>query len=391
MKKLIAALLMLVMAFSLVACGASNVDTPAEPAPSGNTGDTPSGGNDAPPAETKHHLHFFGIKFGDLSFNDAGWAGCQDAAAKYGWECTFTELGDDTSTYESAFVDVLDEGEVDIVVTQNNYGLGDLCQKYADAYPDITFIYFDSARDIDLSPYKNVYGIAFESSESCFLAGALAGKMSKTGKVGAFIFNEVPGGFDFVAGYLDGLKYANPDAKLFLTYGDGTKGPDVLYEIANAMMDAGADFILGGSGRAFSGLVQAMTERGGVEAGLYAFGPDTDMYASYSTGANAQYADVILTSTLKGIHDSVLYALDCYTAGTLECGKVDALGIVEGGAGIADNEHYRSLVPEDVAAYIDGIIADVKAGNLDITSYYDFDSVEAFKQWCDDTGMIATY
>ena len=368
MKKWISVLLVLVLALSLTACGG---------------GSSSSGG--------KHHLHFFGIKFGDLSFNDAGWSGCQEAAAKYGWEVTFTELGDDTSTYESAFVDVLDEGKVDVVVTQNNYGLGDLCQKYADTFPDITFIYFDAVRGFDLSAYKNVYGMSYESSQSCFLAGAIAGKMTKTGKVGAFIFNEVPGGFDFVAGYLGGLQYANPDAKLYLTYGDGTKGPDVLYEISNAMMDAGADFILGGSGRAFSGLVQAMTERGGVDAGLFAFGPDTDMYASYSTGANAQYADVILTSTLKGIHDSVIYALDHYAEGKLECGKVDALGIAEGGAGIADNDHYRSLVPQDVLDYIDGIVADVKAGKLTITSYYDFDSVEAFKKWCDDTGMIATY
>ncbi len=374
MKKVIATLLVLVLALGLVACGGKTEPEPV----------------DEPAAET-HSIIFFAIVLGDLSFNDAGYAGCKAVSEKYGWSFDAVELGNDTATYENAIADALDSGEYDVVVTQNGYGLGDLCLQYSELYPDVKFIYFDAARDADVSGHDNVYAIAFKTCEATFLAGAIAGKLSKTGTVGAFIYNDVPGGNDFVTGYVAGLQYANPDAKLYLAYGGGTAGPDVAYEVIGAMISGGADIVLGASGRAFSGMVQALTEAGGVEAGYYAFGPDTDMYASYSAGQNAQYADVILTSVLKNIENAVVYACDQWVEGTIEWGTVVNLGILEGGTGIADNEHYQATCPAEIKTYIDEIIEDVKSGELVIPSYYDFADYDAYVAWRDGTGIVTAY
>ena len=81
-------------------------------------------------AEAKNILYLC-LNLGDLSFNDMGWEGCQAAAEKYGWTAQCIELGKDPSVYENAFLDALDSGDYDLVVTQSNYGLSDLCIQYA--------------------------------------------------------------------------------------------------------------------------------------------------------------------------------------------------------------------------------------------------------------------
>ena len=56
---------------------------------------------------------------------------------------------------------------------------------------------------------------------------------------------------------------------------------------------------------------------------------------------------------LKNVGDSIVYAFDLWESGKIEWGKVAALGIVEGGVGVADNEYYRSVVPKDVLDIMD--------------------------------------
>lgn len=373
MKKFLALMLVLVMSLSFVACGGGET-----------AGDDETG-------EEKHSLIYFAIILGDLSFGDAGYNGSKAACDKYGWDFKSVELGNDTATYENAIADALDSGEYDILVTQNGYGLGDIAKKYAAEYPDVKFIIFDAGRDMDLSALDNAVGISFKTNEGAYLAGVLAARLSKDGKVGAFIFNDVPGGNDVVTGYVAGMQAADPDAKLYLAYGGGTAGPDVAYEVVNAMVGAGCNVLLGFSGRAFSGMVQALTEAGGAAEGYWAFGPDTDMYASYSQGENKQYADVIITSVLKNIENAVVLACDQYMDGSIAWGTVNNVGLLEDGAGLALNDYFKAQCPDEVEAELDDIIAKVKSGEMVIPSYYDFADYDEFKAWLDGTGVVASY
>ena len=111
-------------------------------------------------------------------------------------------MGKDTSVYENAFLDAIDSGKYTIVVTQSNYGLSDLCIKYAPEYKDIKFISFDMGASADISAIDNMFGIAFKQNEGSFLVGALAGKLTTTNKIGVFLFNDVPVGNDFATGYI---------------------------------------------------------------------------------------------------------------------------------------------------------------------------------------------
>lgn len=380
MKKKLASLLAILLMFSLAACGEKKEETPT-PTPGTVQSAAPSAETQKP-AEEAHKIIYICLNLGDLSFNDMGWDGCRAAAEKYGWTADVLELGKDTSTYENAFLDSIDSGDYDIVVTQSNYGLSDLCIKYAPEYPDISFISYDMSASAEITG-NNLYGIAFKQNEGSFLVGALAGKLTASNKIGVFIFNDVPVGNDFLTGYIAGVRHTNPDAEVSVAYGGGTADASKLQEISSAMYDSGVDVIYGVSGSAYPGLASEATNRGGFDKGIYAIGVDSDMWTVYSASENASIADVIITSMQKKVDEAVVYAIDQYVAGTLPFGTVQAYGILENGVGMADNEHYRANTPAEVLSYMEQLQADVISGAVTVPSYFDFDSYDEFAAWRD--------
>ena len=359
MKKLIMILLSLVMVLSLMTVAA--------------VAETP-----------EYHIIYFCQNLGDLSFNDLGWWGCQGAVEKYeGWTAEYIELGKDTSVYENAFLDAIDSGSYNLVVTQSNYGLSDLCMKYAPEYPEITFFAFDMSTSADLSGIDNMFGIAFKQNEGSFLVGALAGKITASNQIGAWVFNDVPVGNDFVTGFIAGVRHSNPDATVSTAYGGGTADASKLQEVSSAMFDSGIDVIYGIQGSAYPGLASEATDRGGFEKGVYCIGVDSDMWTVYKASENAGIADVILTSMQKKVDESVIYTIDRLVAGELPFGVVEAYGIVENGVGMADNEHYRENTPAEIQEYMDQLQADVVSGAVEVPSYFDFADYDAFVAWRD--------
>lgn len=383
-KRFFAILLSLALVFSLAACTSSGTVSSdsggdASTAPASSSAGTENNG------ETVDSLGiiYLCINLGDLSFNDLGWSGCQTAAEKYGWSADVIELGSDTSTYENAFLDAVDSGNYDIVVTQSNYGLSDLCIKYAPEYPDIKFISFDMSSTTDISGIDNLFGIAFKQNEGSFLVGALAGKLTASNKIGVFVFNDVPIGNDFLTGYIAGIRYSNPDAEISVAYGGGTADASKLQEISAAMFDSGVDVIYGVSGSAYPGLAKEATARGGIASGIYAIGVDSDMWTVYKASENADIADVIITSMQKKVDEAVVYTLDRYVEGTLTFGVVEAYGITENGVGMADNEYYREQTPDDILEYMDQLQEDVISGAVEVPSYFDFADYDTFAEWRD--------
>lgn len=379
MKRLIALALAMLMLFAFAACGDKQSATPT-PTPSTAPSKAPS---TQEPGDKPMRMVYICLNLGDLSFNDSGWDGVQRVAEKYGWTADVIELGKDTSTYENAFLDAADSGKYDILITQSNYGLSDLCIKYSNDYPDMKFISFDMSASADISGNKNMFGISFKQNEGSFLVGALAGKVTKTNKIGVFIFNDVPVGNDFLTGYIAGVRHANPNAEITYAYGGGTADATKLQEISSAMYDSGVDIIYGVSGSAYPGLAKEATARGGFASGVYAIGVDTDMWTVYKASQNAQYADVILTSMLKNVSDSVVYAIELMLNNELKWGTVQPFGILEGGVGVADNSHYRSNTPADVLEYMDQLQEDVVSGKVKVPSYFDFKDYDEFAAWRD--------
>ncbi|MDR1795645.1 MAG: BMP family ABC transporter substrate-binding protein [Erysipelotrichaceae bacterium] len=344
MKKFLVLLLALVL---LASCGGSKS--------SGSTGG--DGGDDV----IKVAL-LIGYR-GDMSFNDSAARGVDKAGAEIpGVEVKVIEYGTDDSKIEPTLLDTADEGYDMIIIGSS--GL-DYIHHAAD-YPDTVFVVFDAEADFSDGQNSNVYSIQYKVNEASYLAGYMAAKMSDTGVIGFLGGQDVPVISDFLVGYITGAQLANPDIKVAWAYtgswNDSAKGKDQSLMMFN---QKNASIVFGVAGAAGNGAIEA-----GAEVGKYVIGVDSDQHELFLNNGNETLANVITTSVLKYVDNSLYRAIELYVEGKLPTGTNEVLGIAEGGAGLAKNSYYEETVPAELRAEIDELEAKITAGEITIISAY---------------------
>ena len=109
--------------------------------------------------------------------------------------------------------------------------------------------------------------------EGAYLAGRLAGKMTRTGTVGIVVSGEPPSWNSQSAGFAEGVKAEKPDVKVLYAvigpaaYSDAAGGN----RVTTSVIAAGADIIFGqGNGSSF-GMIQAVETNKAVDGGKVLF------------------------------------------------------------------------------------------------------------------------
>ncbi len=226
---------------------------------------------------------------------------------------------------------------------------------------------FDS--EIEDGRYPNVYAISYKQNEGSYLAGVLAALVTTSDMEYANedkkIFvggSEHPIITDFLVGYIEGAKSVEPDIKVYVSYigswDDTAKGK----ETAIAQYNQGVDIIFPAAEQAGLGCVEAATEMN-----KYIIGVDSDQAMLFKDTDEAK-ANVILTSVLKEVGNSLVRMAEMEIEGTVPYGVYESLGIKEGGAGIAINEYYEKNVPEEIRQKVSEAEQQVIEGNVQITS-----------------------
>ncbi|RLD17297.1 MAG: BMP family ABC transporter substrate-binding protein, partial [Caldiserica bacterium] len=146
---------------------------------------------------------------------------------------------------------------------------------------------------------------------------------------------------DFKVGYIQGAHYIDPDIKVLVSYAGSFSDPAKGKELVLAQYDQGADISFNVAGETGLGLLDAAKERN-----KYAIGVDSDQYIMFKD-SDPEKAAHIVTSMMKNVDNSLFRGIKLHMEGKLEYGKAEALGIKEGGVGVADNENYKKLVPEE--------------------------------------------
>src|SRR6266542_2566613 len=114
----------------------------------------------------------------DQSFNQLAWEGVQKAATDMGFQAKFLE-SKQPSDYETN-IDALAAEGYNVIITVGSL-MGDATALKAKQYPDIKFAIVDNAySDVGLT---NVTSLMFAEDQVGFLAGVLAGGMSRSGFV----------------------------------------------------------------------------------------------------------------------------------------------------------------------------------------------------------------
>ena len=203
---------------------------------------------------------------------DAGWTFAHDLGrkaveAKFGdkIKTTFVEKVPEGPDAERVIRDLVAQGNK--VVFATSFGYGDAMEKVAKDHPDV---YFEHATGYKTGPNLRVYEGRFY--EDAYLAGVVAGRMTKTNVLGFVASFPIPEVLRNINAYTLGAQSVNPKVKTKVVWVSSWFDPPKETEAAQSLMNQGADVLLQNTDS--TAVLQAAEK-----AGKYAFGWDSDMSA----------------------------------------------------------------------------------------------------------------
>jgi basic membrane protein A len=305
---------------------------------------------------------------GDKSFHDSANNGMQLIKNQLGCEIKVVEASYDDSKWEPALRDLCDE-KPDIVIC-GTWQMQALVTKVVKDYPDQKIIVYDTSMDYASDKdglFKNIYSIEYKQNEGSFLAGVLAAKMSQAGKIGFVGGMDNTVIMDFLVGYIQGAKAVNPAIKVIPSFVGNFSDTAKAKELTFAQYQMGADIVFSVASNAGEGTLQASKERG-----KFVIGVDSDQAMLYKD-SDPVLANLIASSMLKRVDQSILLAVKAAKEGTLAWGTRVALGI---------NEIYQKVVSEDIRKTISDYTAQIQGGTIKVDTAFGMDQ-NALKAYID--------
>ena len=314
---------------------------------------------------------------GDKGFYDNAAAGFYRLQDELGCEVKIIEMGRDETAYEGYF---LDESEKDWdLIVSGTWSVKELAEEIALQYPEQNYLFFDGAVDFEKVTTGNMMGVTYQSNETAFMAGALGALMLDSGsdKIDAekrtlgFVGSmDSPNINDFLVGYIEGIQYVDPDAKLLSSYVGSFEDVPKCLEMTTQMYKQGAQIVYAPASQSIFGAVQASSD-----LDKYFIACDNDIWGMMEE-SDPEMVRNILSSSMKNIGDSIFNAVEGMIEGTYTVGENYVLGIKDGAVGLAENANYMELVPEDIRAELDAISADIASGKIVVGTAFGMDTAE---------------
>lgn len=363
MKKLVSVFLStLLIASLLIGCSTGTASIPSQ---IGSASEAALSGDEVP-----EKIVYLITVLGDMSFNDSGWRGVQAIGEKYGYEVQVIEAGEDASKYDAIITDLCDSG-VDYIFTSNNFQ--ENIEKYVADYPDIRFIIFDVDPDAEVVS-DNVLYTTYAQNEGSYLAGMAAASLSKTGVIGTVGGVQNPVICDFMTGFVEGAKAYNPDIKVTTAWVGNWSDSAKMKELCTTMYNTqNADVFFPIAGGAGMGAFEAAQDIGDI----WAIGVDSDQYTLLAA-EGSPLAQVIATSMMKEVDNSLIYIMDELNSGNEYWGTVQVFGVAQDSVGVAENEQYERVVSEETRSAIEDAKQKIISGEIEVTSYFDFESEDEY-------------
>jgi len=136
--------------------------------------------------------------------------------------------------------------------------------KVAEKFPKVVFGHCSGYKRA-----KNVFTYFGKIEQPKYLAGMIAGKMTKTNKIGYVAPVQIPEVIRLINAFTLGARSVNPGAEVRIVWTGSWFDPTLEMDAANALIDAGCDIIATGADSAAP--MQAAEKKG-----LYSFGYDSD-------------------------------------------------------------------------------------------------------------------
>lgn len=335
--KQLAVILVICAAFVLGACS-------KQEAPKPSAGASGSGAAGRAPAQAfKVGLVTDVGGVNDQSFNQSAWVGLQRFRDATSSQVSYIESKDESNYAPN--IDTFVDGKNNLIWGVG-FMVGDALSQAGKDYPTQQFAIIDFAYRPEDVPNNNVTGVIFAAEECSFLVGYIAGKMTKTGKVGHINGIKSPTMESFAVGYYAGVLTADPKIQIMGQYSGSFGDPAAGKAIANQYYADGADIIYSAAGATGFGAIEAAKEQQ-----KWAIGVDMDQ--------NYIAPDNVLTSALKRVDNALYDVSDQARLGTLKGGATLLYNLKNNGVGYATTGNH--ITPE-VIAQVEDIKAKIVAG-----------------------------
>jgi len=253
------------LAFAIVASSACSKKPSADPAPAPSTAQATSATAElAPSGPLKIAFAYVG------PVGDAGWTYAHDKARKDAEaafagkvKTSFVENVPEAADAERVIRDMVDQGNTLIFGT--TFGYMEPMLKVAGDNPNVRF---EHATGYKTSANLRTYDS--RTYEGAYLAGVVAGSMTKTKTLGVVGSIPIPEVIRNIDSFTLGAQSVNPDIKTKVVWVGKWFDPPKEGEAAQALLDQGADVLMQNTD---SSAVLQTAEK----AGKYAFGWDSDM------------------------------------------------------------------------------------------------------------------
>jgi len=191
--------------------------------------------------------------------------------------------------------------------------------------PEMKYLLVDSPLlSAQNEPYTlpNVRTVVFREEEGCYLVGALAGLVTKTGKVGFVGGMEIPLVKRFEAGFRAGVAATNPKATVVVNYTGSFTNFALGKQVAEDLLVKGTDVLFAAAGVDGLGAIQAVKEARDAGKSVYVIGVDSD--------PSHLAPKAVLSAVVKRVDLVVYEAVRDQQQGRFQGGSL-SLGLQEGG------------------------------------------------------------
>ena len=338
MKKLLALLLAAAMLLTFVACASkpAETQTPAETTTeetAAPAAETETEEEAAAPAASDGKTYKVAM-ICDSSINDGGWgAACYNAmiaaAERKGWQAEVTDSISQDAYYDSIVAYCM-LGYDMIYAPGNQYT--DAVLQAAEEYPDIAFALLNGAADTpDKAVNKNVSSLLPNAQQIGWIAGALAGLMTESGKLGFIGGMELDTTKGKIAGFEEAAKYVGEkegktvellNVPYANSFSDAPKGK----EFATELISQGADVFFGDASAVDSGAREAIDAANAAagEVKIYDIGQPADILGQNECIICSQVTDnsAMVAASMEAVEAGTFGGEVLY--GTLQNGTLSA-------------------------------------------------------------------
>ncbi len=271
---------------------------------------------------------------GDKSFNDSAYNGLEIAKKRYGSNFLYVEPQGEGADREAALRQMAADPDIGLVIGVGLLFSEDIT-KIAAEFPDKKFVCIDYISQPKIVLPANLQGIVFEETKGSYLAGALAGMMTKTKTVGFIGGMESSVIKKFETGFIKGVRSINPEIRVISGYigmtGSAFANPAKGRELALGQYGRGADIIYEAAGASGLGVIEAARESKAL-----VICTDRDQ--------ESEAPGFVLSSMTKAVDKAVLKTVENVLNGSFKGGSVAVFGLDDRYTDYVYNEKNAALI-----------------------------------------------